>query len=291
MQDASIQQAVSGDLYRNYLATFFAKSMTMAGIVAVNCPFCEYMEESPGVKAIGVLDLISNQMQRFHIKVRHLTWIVSIGAILLATNTFEGLYFSVVVLIATMTTKPPELVKRVFRMFQKYLFPAIPAPVILQCKNKSCMRASCIGCNKEWSQGHKCHEEVKDSLRLHVENAMSQALIRTCPECKIRFSKMDGCNKMTCSNCSYVMCYICRQNIRLEGMSLVYKGYSHFCQHFRIIPGSECGECKKCDLYQKEVDERTVKAAAKKAKEEWMNNNPSLCKTANQPLRSIGPSL
>jgi hypothetical protein len=74
---------------------------------------------------------------------------------------------------------------------------------------------------------------------------------------------------MTCSNCGYVMCYICRLDIRKEG-------YQHFCQHFRVIPGSQCAECKNCNLYQKEADDKVVKEAARLAKLEWMRKNPAV---------------
>ena len=42
--------------------------------------------------------------------------------------------------------------------------------------------------------------------------AGAQARVRECPDCKKRFYKTEGCNKMTCS-CGTLSCYICRQKV------------------------------------------------------------------------------
>lgn len=47
------------------------------------------------------------------------------------------------------------------------------------------------------------------------------------------------------------------------------EGYKHFCEHFRINPGSRCTECSKCDLYQAEDEEAVARRAGEKAELEW----------------------
>lgn len=47
------------------------------------------------------------------------------------------------------------------------------------------------------------------------------------------------------------------------------ESYSHFCEHFRINPGSRCTECTKCDLYQSEDEEAVARRAGEKAEREW----------------------
>lgn len=58
-----------------------------------------------------------------------------------------------------------------------------PTPVIMNCKNPGCLKASCTVCQQLWVSPHTCYEKEKDSLRIHVELAMSQALIRTVFPC------------------------------------------------------------------------------------------------------------
>ncbi|KAJ3135019.1 hypothetical protein HK100_003156, partial [Physocladia obscura] len=137
-----------------------------------------------------------------------------------------------------------------------------PRPIPFNCKNPACLQASCASCGKEWTACHVCHEKEKDSLRLYVEQAMSEAFIRTCPKCMTRYTKQSGCNKMTCPMCKFVMCYVCRRDIQKEG-------YNHFCQHFRIVPGTPCKDCAKCDLYVTREDEEMLERVAKNAEKEW----------------------
>jgi hypothetical protein len=135
------------------------------------------------------------------------------------------------------------------------------SPPVLNCKSPSCLKPSCVECKELWTGAHECHQTQKQSKRLFIESAMSQALIRTCPSCSIRFAKEDGCNLMKCSNCGYEMCYCCRKDVRKQR-------YGHFCQHFRVLPGP-CKDCDRCELYPKESDDTAVKKAVKEAEKEW----------------------
>lgn len=136
---------------------------------------------------------------------------------------------------------------------------------LFKCRNERCKRESCIRCSKEWTAFHKCFEKEEDSVRIHVEKAMANAVKRTCPVCRISFVKADGCNKLTCV-CGYIMCYICRADIGKEG-------YKHFCQHFRQVPGTTCADCDKCDLYVQEDEEAAIREAAMKAEEEYFKSH------------------
>ncbi|KKZ66286.1 hypothetical protein EMCG_07996 [[Emmonsia] crescens] len=47
------------------------------------------------------------------------------------------------------------------------------------------------------------------------------------------------------------------------------EGYKHFCEHFRINPGSRCTECNKCDLYLTEDEEAVARRAGERAERQW----------------------
>lgn len=104
-----------------------------------------------------------------------------------------------------------------------------------------CGRRSCLLCAAPLDEGthvslHRCaDDEQRDSLRLAVERAMSDAIKRVCPECGVGFVKAGGCNKVVC-RCGYSMCFICRQGLRFEG-------YNHYCQHFREVRASILAVC------------------------------------------------
>lgn len=141
-----------------------------------------------------------------------------------------------------------------------------------RCFNPECEKVSCRLCNKPSHVPMTCGEARQDehlSTRHQIEEAMSEALMRSCPKCKVKIIKENGCNKMQCTKCRTLMCYVCKKDITGQG-------YSHFNQG-RYGP-SEPG---KCSVYDKEgLDrhkdevERAEKEAFKKAKEE----NPGLSK-------------
>ncbi|KAL2828526.1 hypothetical protein BDW59DRAFT_50256 [Aspergillus cavernicola] len=52
-----------------------------------------------------------------------------------------------------------------------------------------------------------------------------------------------------------------------------HEGYRHFCEHFRVNPGSRCTACNKCELYQDEDEEAVARRAGEKAEYEWRVKN------------------
>ena len=66
----------------------------------------------------------------------------------------------------------------------------------------------------------KCGERNK----LHdIEEKMTEALVRRCHKCNLKFLKESGCNMMRC-HCGATQCYVCSKPIA---------GHDHFNQ-----PGS-----------------------------------------------------
>ncbi|RZC39657.1 E3 ubiquitin-protein ligase RNF216-like, partial [Asbolus verrucosus] len=102
-------------------------------------------------------------------------------------------------------------------------FATIPAEGynIFSCLNPECMKESCRLCKEPSHAPLRCEEIEKDEnvrARTFVENKMTEALLKTCWKCGIKFFKEEGCNRMTCS-CGAKMCYVCNQPVT---------GYKHF---------------------------------------------------------------
>ncbi|XP_033734430.1 uncharacterized protein LOC117323354 isoform X2 [Pecten maximus] len=144
--------------------------------------------------------------------------------------------------------------------FAAVLDPGYP---VFQCANPACRKETCRHCQEPWADhiGKTCEQvEKKDEVKLRVqfEEKMTMAKIRTCVKCKAKFTKSEGCNKMTC-RCGSKMCYICRKpNI----------DYNHFCQHVRE-PGKGCDKCNACFLWStgEEDDKRAIEEIRKEAEE------------------------
>ncbi|THH12108.1 hypothetical protein EW146_g7819 [Bondarzewia mesenterica] len=141
---------------------------------------------------------------------------------------------------------------------------------IFRCQNEECGKFSCRKCKKEDHLPKSC-EEVEDDKKLDgkhaIEEAMTRALMRNCPQCKKAFIKESGCNKMTCPHCRTLSCYVCRK---------IVHGYDHFHQN---VPGSSTGlSSNLCPLWdaveQRHSDE--VTAAAKRALEEYRIAHPDV---------------
>lgn len=114
----------------------------------------------------------------------------------------------------------------------------------------ACFFTFCTECMDKWHQGEKCQFEVEEDeeeksrerekekrredyekMRLEQKRQNKRSnnyilkMAKRCPQCKAPIMKTGGCNKVDCSYCGTVMCYICEQKIQ---------GYDHFknCQTF-----------------------------------------------------------
>ena len=137
--------------------------------------------------------------------------------------------------------------------------------MIFECPVVDCQFVSCKKCGKKAHIPLRCEEvrqqERQDEGRLKIEEALSEAKMRTCPKCKKKFIKSDGCNKMTCA-CGMKLCYVCR-----SPLDKINNPYSHFCQ----IPHCDHSSCGKCKLYSNDAedDAQAMREAGIAAKEEF----------------------
>lgn len=83
------------------------------------------------------------------------------------------------------------------------------------------MKESCRECKEPSHVPLRCDEVEKANdvkMRTYIEDRMTEALLRKCYKCGMKFIKADGCNKMTCT-CGALMCYVCGAAV---------KDYTHF---------------------------------------------------------------
>ncbi|KAH7114341.1 hypothetical protein B0J11DRAFT_511076 [Dendryphion nanum] len=128
-----------------------------------------------------------------------------------------------------------------------------------RCQAPKCEKVSCRLCQKESHLPVTCEEASKDeklNARHTIEEAKSEALIRKCNRCKNPFIKESGCNKMSCSKCGNLQCYVCSKDI---------KDYNHFQDHGRgQANGSKCPlHDNQEDRHEKEIQKAEAEALAR----------------------------
>lgn len=154
-------------------------------------------------------------------------------------------------------------------------FAAICPPVEVdkefRCHNPECDTVSCRLCNSKSHIPFSCEEFKKEngfSERRVIEEARTEALIRTCGKCKIRILKEDGCNKVVCTGCTGVICDYCGQDITKIK-------YNHFDQQTMALGLPTTGKCPLYD-HSKHRKEKQIEKAHKEALEKVREENPSL---------------
>ncbi|RAL04734.1 E3 ubiquitin-protein ligase RNF216 [Aspergillus ibericus CBS 121593] len=146
----------------------------------------------------------------------------------------------------------------------KAICPPVEEDREFRCRKPECERVSCRLCQQESHIPRTCQEaKLERGLpeRHLVEEAMSEALIRNCPRCKVKIVKEYGCNKMICSKCRCAMCYVCKKDISQEQ-------YDHF--------GRPPTNCRTHDEPAENRSLREIEQAQKATIETLLAQNPEL---------------
>lgn len=137
------------------------------------------------------------------------------------------------------------------------------------CQSPTCNIDSCRKCKEKSHIPDSCEENQRKrdkesalSHRHRIEEARSKALIRNCNKCKQPFIKSDGCNKMTCSQCGNLQCYLCGVDVTAD--------YAHF-----NAPGSKC-PVYSSNMSLEDQHAQEVKAADETAQAEVLREHPEL---------------
>ncbi|KAI0433605.1 hypothetical protein F5Y09DRAFT_328836 [Xylaria sp. FL1042] len=145
-------------------------------------------------------------------------------------------------------------------------YPPVEVDKEFRCDNPRCRHVSCRLCRKETHIPKTCTEADADrglDARHILEEAMSEALIRRCNQCRNPFVKQDGCNKIRCTKCGTLQCDVCRKTI---------KDYSHFNDSKR---GGKAGQCPLFDASQERY-EKEVSSAEAEMRKKVVGKNPDV---------------
>ncbi|KAJ5935554.1 hypothetical protein N7466_005101 [Penicillium verhagenii] len=299
VRQAILLEPAGAETYRKFEDRLASESLLKSQLKLIRCPFCSYAEADPV----------------YHPSTRGIGWRVRRDGGIIPTILMTLLLLDLVPLLVIpfliLLLFNPSSVAAILKNSIRNLCLKL-RPKRFKCSNPTCARVSCMTCQKAWRDPHVCHEPLLLDLRATVEAARTSAVKRTCPRCSLSFVKSSGCNKLTCV-CGYSMCYLCRKalgtpvrpsqanrdgrrrqididrnDIPAGGFDGALddedfddeefeepEGYKHFCEHFRINPGSRCTECTKCDLYQAEDEEAVARRAGEKAEREWMTRQGS----------------
>ncbi|KAK4693198.1 hypothetical protein P7C71_g4153, partial [Lecanoromycetidae sp. Uapishka_2] len=143
-----------------------------------------------------------------------------------------------------------------------------------RCHNPECAEVSCRLCKLKSHIPLTCEESKKEngvSERRVIEEARTEALIRTCGKCKVRILKEDGCNKVICTSCYAVLCDYC-------GKDITKVMYNHFDGQGRAPPGLITSQGGKCPLYDESSrrKDQQVEEAEKDAMSKVRAEHPEL---------------
>lgn len=154
------------------------ENLDRSGMSLVRCPFCPYAE--------------ADELQPYSIR----QWAKVCGVLvllLLYVYAPESVTLGVICLLSTYLITPflPREANRIVLgtiqliSFHKHWQNVVRRiqlkrrGTLFKCRNERCKRESCIRCSKEWTAFHKCFEKEEDSVRIHVEKAMANAVKRT----------------------------------------------------------------------------------------------------------------
>ncbi|KAF3482238.1 IBR domain containing protein [Arthroderma uncinatum] len=156
----------------------------------------------------------------------------------------------------------------------KEIYPSIEEDREFRCLKPGCEKVSCRKCHGLSHIPKTCEEMSKEKrvpMRQKVEEAMSEAIIRICPnqKCKTPIIKEYGCNKMCCTKCSTLMCYICKKDI-------TQVGYQHFIEVPSWANAPVTGKCMLHDGLTASRHDDEALQARQAALEKVLKENPDL---------------
>ncbi|KPI35130.1 E3 ubiquitin-protein ligase [Cyphellophora attinorum] len=166
----------------------------------------------------------------------------------------------------------------------KAILDAVETNPVFKCFNPDCGRSSCRTCKEDDHTPQSCQEFKADrglSARHLVEEARTASVLRPCPRCNVKIIKELGCNKMLCTKCNCLMCYICK-------IDITKVGYDHFNK-----PGSKCAlyDNNTAALHDAEADAAELDAIRKAKAEDGDLDEKKLQIETGKPKKVAPPAV
>lgn len=73
-----------------------------------------------------------------------------------------------------------------------------------------CGQVMCFNCMYPWHEGKNCESAIDQEYR----NYADKGKVKTCPKCKSRIEKNEGCNHIHCTRCKYDFCWLCNKEYK-----------------------------------------------------------------------------
>ena len=119
----------------------------------------------------------------------------------------------------------------------------------------SCLTCFCLVCGEEPHAPSTCKDLDKWNEKCRNESETANWILantKSCPKCRSRIEKNQGCNHMTCSSCKYEFCWICMGDWTEHGAST---GGYYKCNKFDSGPsGSNDGDQSDAAKAKRDLD-------------------------------------
>lgn len=158
---------------------------------------------------------------------------------------------------------------------------------VIRCLSAECGRHSCRWCGERDHRPLRCDQVEKDEevrLRTHLEEVMTHALQRRCPneKCAKFYDRIEGCNKMSCP-CGTCFCYLCGATLDKV------RPYDHYADGGQ--GGGRANKSSKCTVFGTPAWARRPESAAleraEQALQEYLKAHPELQQLPGERICNI----
>lgn len=93
----------------------------------------------------------------------------------------------------------------------------------------SCGTAYCFRCGEDAHEPSSCKQLAEWSIKCQNDSETANWILantKRCPKCQTRIEKNQGCNRMTCRQCTYQFCWSCMEDWKVHGYEAACNRYT-----------------------------------------------------------------